>query len=407
MAKEEEFVSSGDPVEDALNQINAGHKEEEETQEEKAVENAEKTQDEETPATSDEESTEETDEESTEEAEEEEIPSEFDISSLDDEQKLEVAKALTGLDFESLDDIKKYTDTYGKLPELQKNMELFPKLVEKLKESKNVLTHFPDETAYKVAQVIKNNEAYKGKETVIDNIMRKDLSQMKDLDVLRLSAQLQAPDGVRNPLRSKIKSMGLDPDDVLNDYGELSDDDKDTIAMAAGTARRELQGIGNDIELPGSPDDILSELENELSASNDELQARKEEIAPIAKNITDEITELPVTDDFDFKLDFTAEEKDKYSEFITDAVLSGEFDLSTEKGQEELYGVLMDEIYLDNKSKILEAYGNRIRESIEAEMQEKYNNEKPLDKKEPPAEEQETKSNPVVDLLQGMVDERL
>ena len=56
-------------------------------------------------------------------------------------------------------------------------------------------------------------------------------------------------------------------------------------------------------------------------------------------------------DNFSFKLDLTAEDKQEYSEFLAQAVLSGDFDVKTDEGKRDLYNALMDEIWIDNRIK--------------------------------------------------------
>ena len=50
-------------------------------------------------------------------------------------------------------------------------------MLEKLKASQDVMSHFPDEQTYKVAQLIKN-EKYKGKDAELTKVLKSDLSQL-------------------------------------------------------------------------------------------------------------------------------------------------------------------------------------------------------------------------------------
>ena len=342
------------------------------------------------------------------ETEETTAPVEFNLDQLSEENSLKVFNKLTGLNLESLEGVKDLASVYGKLPEHKKHIELFPKLVEQLKQSKNVLSHFPDETAYKVSQLVLQNEDYKGKESVLTTIMKSDFSKLSDVQILKLHADLAAPSRVMNPLRSEIARMGLDPDEVINNYDNLSDDDKDTITMAAHKASKEMSTLGSGIETPETVDDVLSEIEAETIAARDDLAARKEKIDPISDSIVNELKEITVSDDFNFVVQLNDNEKGELSSILTETLMTEDIDLSTPQGKQEIWDVLNDAVWLSQREKILKSWENDIRTKAEEDARIKYNNEKPLDRKEPQKVDggKDQPSDPLVSLIEGMVEER-
>ena len=331
---------------------------------------------------------------------------EIDIDALDDGKKLALFNKITGLNVSSVDEARKYTNVFNEYPTLQKRMELYPTLVEKLKKSQDVMSYFPDEVAYKVAQLAKD-EKYKGKEGDISRLLRSDVKSMNSMDVVRLYASITAPDGIKNPFRYTIKKMGLDPDEVTENFDSLSEDDQDAFAGLASQARKELGEIGRGIEVPQSTtDDIESLLEQATNSAKDEVAKIKSQIEPITMDLVSQVNELPVLDDFNFKLHLTDDEKKEYSEFLTQAIVTGEFNVSTDEGKKELYEALLDEIRIDNYSKIIKAVESHTRTLVEKEYREKYNNEKPLDKKSPaPGKAPEKKT--IVNVVEDMINDVL
>ena len=321
------------------------------------------------------------------------------------EKEIEIFNKLTGLGVDSVDKIKEYSETLNKLPEYQKKLEIYPTLLEKLKASQDVMSHFPDEQTYKVAQLIKN-EKYKGKDAELTKVLKSDLSQLPELEIIKLHAGINAPVGVKSPLRYAIRKIGLDPDEVVNNFDELSDDDKDLFYGFASQAKEELQGIGKDIEIPKSlNEDIEALLQSEISSAKDDLANRQKEVMPIASSIVNEIKEFKVDDNFSFKLDLTAEDKQEYSEFLAQAVLSGDFDVKTDEGKRDLYNALMDEIWIDNRDKILKAYETELKTKIEREFREKYDNATPLTKETPKPGSEQTPRSTMVDVIEKMIGE--
>lgn len=327
---------------------------------------------------------------------------EIDIDALDDVKKLALFNKITGLNVSSVDEARKYTKVFNEYPTLEKRMELYPTLVEKLKKSQDVMSYFPDEVAYKVAQLAKD-EKFKGKEGDISRLLRSDVKTMSSMDVVKLYASITAPDGIKNPFRYTIKKMGLDPDEVIENFDSLSEDDQDAFAGLASQARKELGEIGKDITVPqSSADDIESLLEQATNSAKDEVAKIKSQIEPITMDLVNQVNELPVLDDFNFKLHLSDDEKKEYSDFLTQAIVTGEFNVSTDEGKRELYEALLDEIRIDNYSKIIKAVESHTRTLVEKEFREKYNNEKSLDKKSPAPEKTSDKKT-IVSVVEDMI----
>lgn len=321
------------------------------------------------------------------------------------EKEIEIFNKLTGLNVKTIDEVNEYSGVVSKWPEYKKTVELYPTLVEKLKTSQDVMQYFPDDATFKVAQLSKD-EKYKGREAELTKVLKSDVSQMSEMDVVKLYAGLNSPAGVKNPFRYTIKKMGLDPDEVIESFSELNEDDKDLFNGFAAQARKELSQIGSDIQVPkSSVDDIEALLREQADFSRDDIEKKRSTIAPVSSAIVDEIKEFKIADDFSFKLNLTANDKKDYAEFLTEAVLSGDFDVSSDEGKRGLYNALMDEIWVDNREKILKAYESDIRTKLEKEFREKYNNEKPLSKETPPPITQKTKVSPMAEAIHGMIGE--
>jgi hypothetical protein len=171
------------------------------------------------------------------------------------------------------------------------------------------MSYFPDETAYKVAQLAKE-EQYKGKEGALNKLLHSDVSKLGAMDIVKMHAELNASEAIRNPFRHTIKKMGLDPDEVINNFDDLSEDDQDLFNGFAAQARKELSQIGNNIEIPKSAnEDIEALLSSQITAAKDDLAKKKEQIVPFTKELVEGVKELKVMDDWAFKLDLSDEEK--------------------------------------------------------------------------------------------------
>jgi hypothetical protein len=332
----------------------------------------------------------------------EDKPKEVEITP---EKEIEIFNKLTGLQVDSVNKVREYSEILGKWPEYKKNIELYPTLIEKLKASQDIMSYFPDEQTYKAVQLSKD-EKFKGKKAELTKVFESDVSALPNMDIVKLYAGINAPEGVKNPIRYTIKKMGLDPDEVIDSFDELSEDDKDLFNGFAFQARKELSEIGKDIEVPKSTQEDIEEiLKTQVDSAKDDLEKRKNEITPIASAIVDEVKEFKVDDNFSFKLDLSSDDKKGYSDFLTQAILSGDYDVSTDEGKQDLYNALMDEIWVDNRNNILKAHATFLRSSIEKEWREKNDNDAPLDKKTPPPDDKQPDKSEMVRVIESMIGE--
>jgi len=342
---------------------------------------------------------------------EEPVKAEEKPAELTPEQQIEIFNKLTGLQIDSIDKVKEYSGILTKWPEYQKHLELYPTLVDKLRKSNDIMNFFPDEQTYKVAQLTKD-EKYKGKEAELTKVMRSDISQMDDMNLVKLYGGLNAPSKVKDAFRYILKREGINTKDAYDesgkfDFEELDDEDKDLFYGLAERAKKELSVIGREIEVPKSlPDDINALLQQEADSIKDDLEKIRVEIVPKISQVIEGIKEIPVDDEFNFKFDLSADEKNDYSEFLTQAVLSGEFNVNTDEGRQDLKKALIDEIRLDNWDKIMKARDTYLKGKYEKAFREKYNNEKQLDKETPKPKREKTDASPLVSAIDEMIYER-
>jgi hypothetical protein len=309
---------------------------------------------------------------------------------------------LSGTNFDNLDKIKDFADKYNKYPELEKQLEVMPELLDIMEKIQNPLNYFKDETAFKVNELSKDAK-FAGKEILIDKILRGNLSTANDVDVIAIATQLKAKDGVRNPLRAELKSMGLDPDEVLDNYADLDDDTKDLLKIKADQYRDELPKIGDGINVPTIQGTALERVLNEKKAYKEDLAARKEKLIPLSESIVSQIKDLKVTSDFSFKLDLTPQQVKEYAAELADVVVSGQYDLNTEEGKQQVYGAMVDMFKIDYFDKIVTALANAKTSQTEEDARRRFNNEKPLDKKEPNPIKDETEKHPMQRAAEEMI----
>ena len=127
---------------------------------------------------------------------------------------------------------------------------------------------------------------------------------------------------------------------------------------------------------------------------------------PVSLSYVGELKEVKVADDFTFKLDMSEDAKKDLAGFMTDLVQSGEYDVSTDEGKQNIHQAVMDEIILDHWPEILKAHTTHIRTAVEQEFRKKYNNEVPLDDKKEKPEDRKELADPWETLIGGMIAER-
>ena len=324
------------------------------------------------------------------------------IADIPQEKLLAKFNELSGLQLDSIEKIKDLADKYQKFPELEKQLEVMPELLDIMEKIQNPLNFFKDEIAFKVNELSKDKK-YEGKEQLLDKVLRSNLSEIKDVDMIAIASQLKAKDGVRNPLRAELKSMGLDPDEVLENYDDLDDDTKDLLKIKADQFREELPNIGKDIKVPTTEGTTLERVLNEKKASREDLQARKERLMPVSKSIVSQVKDLKITNDFSFKLELTPEQITSYSEELTDIVASGQYDLNTAEGKQAVYGELIEMFKSDFFDKIVTALDTARTSQAEENARRKYDNAKPLDKNEPIPSKDESEKHPMQQAAEEML----
>lgn len=310
------------------------------------------------------------------------------------EKLLEKFNELSGLKLDSVEKFKDIAEKYNKVPEYEQQLEVLPELLDLMSKFENPLNYFKDEIAFKVNELSKDKQ-YNGKENLIDKVLRSNLNEIKDVDVIAIASQLKAKDGVRNPLRAELKSMGLDPDEVLENYDDLDDDTQDLLKIKADSLREELPKIGEGIKVPTLQGTPLERVLNERKASKEDLQARKAKLLPVSEGIVSQIKDLKITNDFNFKLELTPEQTKEYADELADIVVSGQYDLNTEEGKQQIYGALVDMFKIDFFDKIVSALDTARTSQAEEKLRREFNNEKPLDRKEPVPQGKEGDKHPM------------
>ena len=307
----------------------------------------------------------------------------IDLEKLTPAKRLQLVSKIMNMDIKDDAQLASIKDKLSLIPDLQKKIDLIPALVDKIKKSKNVLSYFPDESAYVASQLSMTDE-YKGKEAVISRILKSNIENLSSTEVLELAADLEAPKGIRNPYRQLLKSAGLDPDVVTENYEQLSEDDKDTIDFLAASKRKTLSQLGKDVQIPRDDDtDLLAQIESEISSSKEDAERVREKIIPIAEAIADELKELDVADGFKFKVEMTPAARKSYSDFIAEAIASGDYDLNTAKGKEEIWEAIQDFAWINNRKEIIASYSSHVKEEARKQSRQKLDNAAPIKKKEP------------------------
>lgn len=301
---------------------------------------------------------------------------------ISSEKILEKFNELTGLNFDTIDRVKDFADKYQKYPEVEKQLSVMPELIDALEQVKNPLHFFKDETEFKINELTKDKK-YEGKESLIRKILRNDLDKVDDLEVIKMASQLKAKEGVRNPLRAELKLMGIDPDEVVDSYDELDDDTKDLLKIKADQYREDLPKIGENVKVPKFEGTVVEQLLNEKKAMKEDFDARLNKITPVAQAIVSEIKEIPVTGDFNFKLELSPDQIKSYSQELAEVVLSEKHDLTTKEGKQQVYSALIDMFKTDFFDKIVEAAVSYKTSQAEENARRENNNEKPLNQGEP------------------------
>lgn len=308
----------------------------------------------------------------------------LDLSKLPEGKALELINTKFSSNFESID---KAVEFFGKQQVAVGANEVITKLTEKLKEKSNILAHFPNENAYRVAQLAK--EKFQGKEAILSRVIGSDFSQLSDLDAIRLAQELKRPPGSKvDGLKFQLAKMGLRDLDVA-EFDEWEEMDKQLVYGLAEEARTELAQLGKDIEIPSSEgvDDFVSELQRGAAEAKETQDKQIEAIKPIAESMIDATKSIkPVDgDDFEYSIELDKEARETLLDYLTFEALEGKYDLKSDADVKRLQGMLNAEIMATEYSKAFAAYGKYREDKTWEAAQKKYENAEPLNEETPPA----------------------
>lgn len=315
----------------------------------------------------------------------------LDFTSIPDDKALELINTKFSSNFDSID---KAVEFFSKETQAVGSKQVIEKLTEKLKETSNILSHFPSENAYKVAQLAKDK--FPGKEGLLSKIVGADLSQLSDFDAIRVAQELKRPPGSKvDGLVFQLAKMGLRDLDVA-EFNDWEENDKQLVYGLAEEARMELADVGKDVEIPqgeGGVDDFVSELMRGASEADEAQRQQIEAIKPIAESLIDSTKVIkPVEgDDFTYEINLDGEAKNTLLDYLTYEALEGKYDLKSDADVKKLQGMLNAEIMATEYSKAFAAYGKYREDKTWEAAQQKYENAEPLNDDKPPANPGERK----------------
>ena len=308
-----------------------------------------------------------------------EAPS-FSIDDIKEEQLLELMNKKFNVNFETMDAASGYFSSQAKM---RGQEDIITKLAEELKNKSNVLSHFPSENAYKVAQLAKTD--YPGKEDVLSMIMNSDVKAMNDLDAIRLNESLKRPSDSRvDPLRFKMSKLGLRDLD-LAEFDEWDEADKELVYGEAEDAKRELAALQGKVEMPKEGEshvsELLSEIERGVQERTTKSQKAINDATPIIESIVKGITKINPVDgsDFEYAVSLDSDSIAELTDFGVGLAIEDGYDLRYDSAIREINGLLQQEIWATDGPKIAAAYAKAEAEKAAAEVEKKYENWTPLD----------------------------
>jgi hypothetical protein len=265
--------------------------------------------------------------------------------------------------------------------------EIIKKLVDKAKEN-NVLSHFPSENSYKVAQLAKE---YPGKEAALTRAIGSDVDSLSDFEAIKLSEELRRPAGSKvDALGVKLRMMGITED--VKDYSEWDDMDKQVVLSAAEESRETLKQLQSKIEVPkeggGEIDEFVSELESGFQAAEAKRKETIEANTPVAEKLVDSLTKIKPVEgsDFEYDISLAADGKKDLVDYLVAESVEGEYNIQSDKDINLLQGMLEQEVLATEGKKMMAAYGEYVKKETWAEARAKYENATPLDGEEPPVD---------------------
>lgn len=305
-----------------------------------------------------------------------------DLSKLPDEKFLGLINSRFNSNFDNID---KAVEFFAKETMAKGTNEVIDKLVESLKQKSNVLSYFPDENAYRVAQLAKDK--FKGKEAVLTRIIGRDFSQLSDFDAIRLAQDLKRPPNSKvDGLKFQLAKMGLRDLDI-SEFEEWEEMDKQLVYGLAEEARTELATIGKDIEVPTEDgvDDFVSDLQRGVVEAKEAQEKQIEAIKPIAQSLIENTKSIKPVDgeDFEYTIALDKDAKDTLQEYLVYEALEGKYDLKSDADIRRLQSMLHAEIMSTEYSKAFSAYGKYREDKTWEAAQKKYENAEPLNDDQP------------------------
>lgn len=308
------------------------------------------------------------------------------LDNLTEQQTLDLINKRLSSNFENIDAFSQF---FAKETDARNAKQVIEKLIEKYKESTNILSHFPDEDAYRVAQLAKDK--YPGKQTVLSRVVGRDVAQLSDFDAIRLAQELKRPQGSSvDALKFRLVQLGLrDVVEEIADFDSWSEMDKMVVQGEAEDARVLLSQLGKDIEIPkegANVDEFVSELQSGFAEADKAQQSKIDAIKPISEKLVESLKVIqPVEgDDFTYEVSLSDEDRKGLVDYLTAEALEGGYNLQSDADVKRLQGMLNSEIMATEFSKALTAYGKVREERAWAEAQKKYENAEPLNDDRPP-----------------------
>ncbi len=303
----------------------------------------------------------------------------FDMTKISDDKVLELLNTKFSVNFDTLESV---TDFIQNQKSFRGQEQIITKLTEKLKESSNVLSHFPSENAYKVAKLVKDK--YPDKEMQITRIIGSDVEKMSDFEAISLAEALNRPAGSKvDPLRLKLARLGLKDSDV-SDFENWDQDDKELIYAEAEDARVALQKLQNEVVVPQGGDQGVLDYLSEIERGVQESKAKQDELAgimsPIANSLVKNMTKIKPVDgeDFEYAISLDNESAKQLEEFILAEAMEGGYNIHSDKDIKALSKMLETEIWATDGPKIMKAFGEYKEQKTWEQARIKYENAEPL-----------------------------
>lgn len=322
----------------------------------------------------------ETEENTTEEAvvkTEEVIENVVNFDDIPDDKLLELVNKKFNTNFDTIDAA---SQNAASQLSMRGQEDIIQKLVAKAKEN-NVLSHFPNENAYKIAQLGKE---YPGKDDSLARVVNSDISNLSDLEAITLAAKIERPVGSKvNALNYKLRQLGLTDD--VSDFDNWDAMDKEVVIGAAEDARVSLTQLQNKIEVPSAEGGEVDEFVTGLESGFQETQAKQTELieahTPIATSMVDSFKTIKPVEgsEFEFTIGLDAEGKQDLTDFLVAESIEGGYDIKSDSDVRRLGAALEQEIMATEGKKIMEAYGKHVEQNTWDAAKVKYENAVPLD----------------------------